>query len=412
VPVRVVVGGAVSSVEIVLDGKPAGLLAGPDWSADLDLGTEIAPHELVARALGADRRELARARQWLNLPRPPAEVEILLERNASGLATAARLSWESLTGARPRSVRATFDGGPIPVLAESRVAIPAYDPEQVQLLSLELEFDDAVRARKDLVFGGRAGEQAQSELTAVPLRARPGAKPPSTLPRGALKTPERSLDVAAVEEGAGILLVVRDSLGVRGLGRPDMERYNAMWYRTDLSLDRQTAVRFLWPRPVEYRGNGLPAELFPGSREFDGSAGGLRWLLTRVVNPAPEPRAPRFTDAVAVAGLHAYGTFRRRAVLLVLDGQFEDASQYPPDAVRRFLRMLRVPFFVWSIGRPTGARAPWSEAVDVSAENALRTAFDRIRDELAGQRIVWVEGRVLPQDIRLVEDAAGYELVD
>lgn len=403
-----------SSVELQLDGKPAGLLDGPAWSANLDLGTEIAPHELVARALGEDRRELARTRQWLNLPRPPAEVEILLERNVSGLATAARLSWESLTGERPRSVRATFNGArlPVAVLAEPRVALPAYDPEQAQLLTVELEFDDAVRARKDLVFGGRAGEQAQSELTAVPLRARPGAKPPSTLPRGALKTPERSLDVAAVEEGAGILLVVRDSRGVRGLGRPDMERYNAMWYRMDLALDRQTVVRFLWPRPVEYRGSGLPAELFPGSREFDGSAGGLRWLLTRVVNPAPEPRAPRFADAVAVAGLHAYGTFRRRAVLLLLDGQSEDASQYAPDAVRRFLRMLRVPLFVWSIGRPTGARAPWSEAGDVSAENALRTAFDRIRDELAGQRIVWVEGRVLPQDIRLAEEAAGYELVD
>jgi len=410
VPVKVLVGGPVESVEVVLDGHPAGVLTAPRWSDEIDLGTEVVPHELVARALGRDRQELARTRQWLNLPRPPAEVEIVLERNAAGVATDAALSWESLTGEQPKSVRLSFNGKSLSVSKDHSVRLPAYDSEEAQLLTAELEFENAVRARKDLVFGGRAGEQAESELTAVPVRAVAETPSPARL-QGLLRSGGSPLDVAAVEEGAGILLVVRDSVA-RGLGRFRFEGSLRILQR-DMLLDSHSKIRFVWPRPAAYPGSGLPVELFPVSRELDASTGGLRWILTRVFNPQPEPRSARFADAVAVAGLNGYGTFRRRAVLLVLAPEDHDASQYSADMVRRFLASLRVPLFVWSLGPlgPLGSAWAWEEAVDVSSEDALKAEFARIRVELESQRIVWVAGKILPQNVSLTDDARRIELV-
>lgn len=411
-PVKVIVGGPVESVEVVLDGRSAGSLTAPSWSAEIDLGAEIVPHQLVARALGPDRHELARTRQWLNLPRAPAEVEILVERNAAGLATGGALSWESLTGETPKTVSARFNGVKLTVSKDRRIALPAYYPEQVQLLTVELEFANDVRARKDLVLGGRTGEQAETELSAVPIRVEAGAATPAPAAlRGSLVSAEGPLEVAAVEDGQARLLIVRDSRGVRGLGQPNLQAFNTAFFRTDLSLDRETVVRFLWPRPAEYTTAGKTAELFPFSHPFGTSDGGLRWLLTRIVNPAPEPRPPKFADAVAVAGLDAYGSFRRRAVLLVLGNGTEDASQYRAEAVRRFLQVLRVPLFVWSTGDPTGPQRVWPGAVDVTSEARLREAFSRIKDELATQRIVWVEGRVLPQEVGLANDSGRIALV-
>jgi hypothetical protein len=413
VPVRLLVDGPVASVELVLDGLAVGTVSGPAWSGAVDLGTAIAPHELLARGLGKDREELVRARQWLNLPRPPAEVEILLERNPKGLATGAALSWESLTGEQPKSVRASFNGKALSVSKDHSVRLPTYDPEEAQLLTVELEFENAVRARKDLVFGGRAGEQAESELTAVPVHVSAGGKTPSpAMLQGVLRSGGGPLDVVAVEEGAGILLVVRDSVA-RGLGRYRFEGSLRMLQR-DMLLDRHSTVRFVWPRPATYPGSGLPVELFPVSRELDASTGGLRWMLTRVFNPQPEPQSPRFADAVAVASLNGYGAFRRRAVLLVLAPEDHDASQYSAGMVRRFLASLRVPLFVWSLGPPVGpvgSAWAWTEAVDVSSEDALKAEFAKIKVELEAQRIVWVAGKILPQDITLPDESGSIELV-
>lgn len=410
-PVRVVVGGPVASVELVLDGKPAAVLGGPFWTGDLRLGPELAPHELVARALGADGKELASAQQWLNLPRPPAEVEVLVERNAAGVAKRAAFSWESLTPHGPTAIRATFNGAPLPVSKDHSAAIPAYDPEQVQLLSVELEFEDGVRARKDLVLGGRTGEHAETELSAIPIRLAEGATKPSAADlRGRLLRRGEPLAVAAVEQQGGILVVVRDANRLKGLGRWANVAMPVQ-FRNDLALDPKSVVRFLWPRPKSHRRTDSVVDLFPVSGEFEHAFGGLRWILTRVDNPVPEPRAPRFADAVAVAGLHAFGTFRRRAVLLVMDANTIDASELSADGARRFLESLRVPLFVWSIGAPVGPTAAWDGAVDVMSENALRDSFKKLKSELDGQWIVWVEGKVLPQEVTLAPGASGIELV-
>ena len=87
-----IVEGPVAAVEFQLDGEPVARLAKPPWSTRIDLGADISPHELTARALDSSGVEIARVRQWLNLPRPQAETQIVLERDESGRAIAAHLS--------------------------------------------------------------------------------------------------------------------------------------------------------------------------------------------------------------------------------------------------------------------------------------------------------------------------------
>ena len=73
---------------------------------------------------------------------------------------------------------------------------------------------------------------------------------------------------------------------------------------------------------------------------------------------------------------------------------------------------IRVPFFVWSLkSLPTQPLAKdWTTVEEVSSVTKLEKAVEKLKTELAAQRIVWVQGRYLPQDIALSDRARGIEL--
>jgi len=280
-----------------------------------------------------------------------------------------------------------------------------------------------VKSRKDLVLGGASGSEAGSELTSVPIRRRSSEKEPSpsTL-KGRLLRKGETLSVAAVETGPALLWVVRDSSAdeaARHLGRRGRQVFTSRWGSAGqvpggdlkLRLEADDRMRYVWPRPVAIAGSVLPTELFPTSRAFLAEKVGLHWLLTSVHNPAPENVGARFADAVAVAGVNAYAGLQRRAVLLVLGQADADQSQYAPEAVRRYLARLHVPLFVWSLGSPSPAAAAWGEVRDVSTTIGMLQAFADLRQELASQRIVLVEGRLLPQEIEPAAEGGSIELV-
>jgi hypothetical protein len=178
VPVTVLVEKPVAAVRYELDGKPVGRVERAPWTLPLDFGAELVPHELVAHALDAAGKEIGVARQFVNLPRPPAEVEVVLERDVKGRATAARFSGQSLIGSRPARVTATFDGAPLPAGESGRVALPDYDENVRHVLSVELEFSPIVRSRTDVVFGGTETGVVRSELMAVVVRWRVSRRRP------------------------------------------------------------------------------------------------------------------------------------------------------------------------------------------------------------------------------------------
>ena len=394
----------------------------------MDLGRELAPHELVARAFDSDGHEVARARQWLNVPRPPAEISLLLERNSEGRGVAVRLASQSLLGTPPRRIAVTFDGKPLDVRNPARIRLPELTPDAVHLISAEVEFSPTVVSRAGIVLGAHSESEASSELTGVPVRLSSGATlpPPASAP-GWFRKGNEPLHIVAVEKGPALVLVVRDTdhtealakLGksgrtifVRGEGGA-LPQYDPDATRFENRLDDADRIRFLWPRANRMAGSEMPTELFDASRDFAGNFAGIHWLLTHVSHPIPKRPGERFADAVAIAGLQASAGYTRRAVVLVLGSQTDDASRYPSNLVRSYLAKIRVPLFVWSLEPKTADRvaAAWGEPQDISSYPKFKAAFDRLRRELDSQQLVWLEGRHLPQEIALSREARGIEIV-
>ncbi|MEA2564118.1 MAG: hypothetical protein QOH06_5622 [Acidobacteriota bacterium] len=421
-PVELAVEGPVAAVELVLDGTVAGRIEKPPWKGQIDFGSTLVPHELVARALDADGREVARTRQWINLPRPPAEVDILLE--GAGNPSKAWLTWQSRTGAQPTSIDLTLDGRPLTLGPDGKAALPAYDPESAHVLSAELQFPSNVVARRDAVFGGKYGSEVSTDLTAVPVRARRGKLTAASL-QGRLLAGGKPLTVAAVEKAPAEVFVVRElgvsaALGrlgeskkkrtVQGQGMNSRLSIQDDYLRYEIGLRKEDEVRFIYPVPRSYSASGQRAELFDWSRPFTLQDGGMHWLLTRLMVPGGPPGKQRLADAVAVAGVQALSGSRPRAVVVVMGAAPEDVSLCDPATVRQYLSSVRVPLFVWSVVKTDAAASDWGKIEDVSTVSKLRAAVADLRDELESQWIVWVEGTHLPQSITLGPGAEGIEL--
>jgi hypothetical protein len=417
--VEVSLTGSVAAVELRLDGAAVARLEQSPWAAWVDLGSDLAPHELVARALGPSGEELSRARQWINLPRPPAEVEILLERDETGKATAARLASASLLGARPAALLAAFDDRPIPIGPGGRVELPSYDSGTTHLLTATAEFPNGVLARRDTVLGGVTTNETAAELTGVPVRVA-GRPPTAAAVTGWFVKNGEPLPVVAFEHAGAQLLIVRDltieearaRVGVREtrartlVGRPIAEAIAA-----GARLDREDRARFLWPVVQVTWGGELRTELFESSHDFLLRGDAIPWLLTHIEDPHPASSPPRYADAVAVAGLQAAASRGRRAVLLVVGSRTADASRLGPAAVCLYLERLRVPLFIWSLTGPSGRDPAWGAQEDISNPALLRRACNRLKESLEAQWIVWLAGEHRPQDIALSGEARGLELV-
>ena len=415
-PIEVTVSGPVAAVELTLDGAPAGRVEKAPWVARVDLGADLRPRELVARALDAEGKEIARASQWLNLPRPPAEVGIVLEQGEGGAPKAALLTWHIVSGVKPASVQLTLDGEPLRVDAKGRAELPPRDLKTLHVLTAELWFPPGLTARKDVVYGGEYGSEISTELTAVPVSVSPGAALPE--PGGLdgwFAAGGSPVSVAAVEDGPGKVVVVRVPTGKEIEDRlvPRSRRAAvAPAFRRRMLLGKDDRVRFLSLSSSPFRSSKIPAELFNLTSELTVNDGGMYWFLTNA--RLMETRKPerRIADAVAVAGLQATADNRRRAVVLVLGGDLvRDVSTYDPATVRAYLQSIRVPLFVWSLyGSSSAAARAWGKTEDISNPAKLEKAVSKLRAELDSQKIVWIEGRHLPQAVTLSPAAQGVEL--
>ena len=410
--VEISAGPEIAAVELLLDGRSVARLAEPPWSAEVDLGADLLPHRLTARGLDALGDEAGRAEQWLNVPRPAAEVQIVFEKAAPGKPRVARLTWQSVTNDRPVAISLTLDGMPLKLDAENRATIPARPGAgSTRVLSAALRFANGVEAHRDVALGAVYGDEVATELTALPVRLRRGSQlPPLAQLQGWFTADGKALRVSAVDTGPPHLMVVREpGAANRVVGWSAIPQHE---YR----LKRGSRLRYLGTIARAFAESGSSAlsasssvtfELFQGSQELDAGEYGLTWLLSRVVEDTSGGQA-RTADAVAVAGLQAAGGSGPRAVLLFLaGGNAQDASRFAGPAVRRYLAALHVPLFVWS-ARPVSdsTKAAWGGVENVSTPPGLDRAFQRLTEELDAQRIVHLEGRHLPQSIALASPGA------
>ena len=385
----------VHTIHMLLDDRAVAVLQQPPWRATVDFGSSIVPGKLVAIAYDAKDNEIARATQLINVPRPVAEFNITLQNDAAGAPATAQFKWEHLVGAKADSATLTVDGKPVPIDKSGTIArLPRLDMKRPHLIAGELKFEDGFVTRRELVVGGELTDTAEAEMTPIGVRQGRGATPNLSDCFTSEGTPVR---VGAVENSPGVVIFVLDpdpedplrklnpQVGAAGL-------LQKMEVRHLFPLDPHTFMRVLFPI-AERRSttSNAMAELFPPSKDVASDEGGLIWFLTRAYETLLDKTAPRqFTDAVGVAGLNAISGAHRRAVVLVLSSH-EDASAHSAASVRRYLASIGVPLFVWS---PSGPRpdmlAAWGEIDDISSRANLKSAVDRLRAELASQRVAWV----------------------
>jgi hypothetical protein len=176
-----------------------------------------------------------------------------------------------------------------------------------------------------------------------------------------------------------------------------------------MRLGKEDRVRFLSLSSHSFKDSRVPSELFDFGPELTWKDGGMFWFLTATGDLKTRGQR-QVADAVAVAGLQAASGNQPRAVVLVLDASAEDGSRYDPATVRRYLESVRVPLYVWSLyGAKSPASLAWG-AEDISNIPKLAAAVARLRADLESQKIVWIEGRHLPQSIALTPAARGVEL--
>jgi len=415
-PVEVLAPPATARVELLLDGRPAGALAGPPWTGTLDVGPEIAPHEVIAVARDAAGEELGRARQWLNLPQPPAILDVTLQVTPEK-GGVARVAWAAVEGVAPREVRATLDGAPLAVRDPAAIALPAYDPDSPHLLRVEAAFPGDLTASRELVFGGALAEETSTELTAVPVLLA-GRRPAGEI---AVMASGRRLAPFAVEEGDADLVVVFDPgarAALRGMIGELLRRAPGVtraptassWVdgRHVARLPPQTRLRVIWPVARQPARPELRWEVFPYTPELSRWEGGLLWHLLLSDGPPAAGGDPALADAVALAGRMAAQNARRRAVLLVVAPGGRDPSHFSAGAVRRYLERLRVPLRVWAPGKvDPAAAAAWGEVEPLPHLAGFERAAKRLFEHLERQRIVWVAGAHLPQELTLAPEARG-----
>lgn len=410
VPVEVGVGPEVARVELLLDGRPVAARAGPPWVLVLDLGEELSPHRLEAVARDGQGREVGRAVQLLNLPRPPAEAALLLEAAGAEGGRRARLAWESPLG-DPEQIEVTFDGAPLPVADPRSIPLPAHDPAQLHLLRADLVFGGRVSATAELVFGGVSDRVAET-LTAVPVRLRDEGPPPIPADlTGSLAAVGRELPVVALEEGPVEVVVVPGG-GVREALQRLAARSaltlapSQLRLRQLAQLPRDHRLRILWPVAERHGGAGVDFDVFPPSPELSHLDGGLYWLLAGGGLAVPAGETQRLADAVAVAGTLAAAHNRRRVVVALEAPGNADGSRLPAPVVARYLARLRVPLEVWRVGEeePAG-ESGFGAAQAIRSLTDLGRAVRQLTRQLDRQRIAWVEGRYLPQEVQVTAGA-------
>jgi len=409
--IELVVGGDVGLVRVELDGSLVGELTGEPWSLECDFGPELHPHKLEAIAFDPLGREIARARQLINLPRARAEAALILESDGGGSPETARLIWQHIEYSSAESVSFRFDDEELALIGPDRVLLPEYDPSSLHLLEAELRFPDGAHYRAELNISGRTGFGADAELTGLTLVAPPGARLDVRKLGGWFEKDGQAVETRGLERAPAKIVMVIDETAIPALRKLATYGSSLTTHNTDLRQGEQ--LEFLFPHARLATAKGDQSRLFSISQPFSSEDGSIPWILTRLQPPEPFP-ARRVNDAIGVAAVEAAAGSRPRAVVLVLGHELADTSAYGIREVEIFLRELRVPLFVWWTGhplsenvgegrRPLMVNTPWGRAQDISSLSRIIEATEILRLELDRQLTVWIEGSHLPSEIELTK---------
>ncbi len=422
----------VDHVDLVLDGQTIGVVKDPPWSFRHDFGDELQPHELIAVARGSDGKELARARQWINLPRGLVEAQLTLEGRANAEQRTARLTWSNIYGTQPSRIEVFLDDEllkldvPLDGAPPRSIRLPASDPYQPHFLHAELDFGAYGSATADLAFGAGFGEQVWTELTGVPvlLDKKNGSFEVQELDGWFLSNSDPVKVTRVAMGGANIKVVIGSEARIRlrqisqgsremfhnTRGQPrSVEKLRGA--RAKAPQRHGEAISVFWPIPKQLSQDGIAYEIFEAAGAYDRDYP-VRGNDLAFLKPTQAAEGPqKLAEAVATAGLAAAAGGHRRAVVLIMVGDDPDSSGISPQAAVAFLQRLHVPLYVWSPSNKTPRQGPWGEVEHIPSLRALSGSYKRLSKTLARQRVVWLDGAYLPQSIELSPQAEKLRIV-
>ena len=413
-PVELAVSGDVREVELRLDGELVGVLRGAPWKLDCDFGRDLTTHVLVAVARGPFGTEIGRASQLINIPRPHVDTQLMLDGWRAGRPRSARLIWRSVEPVEPSAVSIILDGRVLADRFAERYELPELDPEVIHFLSARLECPGNLSASAEVVFGGVYGSSTDTQLTAVPVTGRKLRRLEQV--QGLLEKDGQPLRVVALEDGPAEAVIVRDRralarlAALEALYTPKRDEY------PPASLARDDALLVMSPRAYLAVHPEHKYAVFPLSAPTTRKDASLPWMLAAARFDHSPVLPQQLTSAVATAGLRAAASQKRRAVVLVTSDCADVSGQWSPQAVRRYLAQLRVPLRVWQVERPAAdahRSGGFCDGVQL-VENVIQYtgAIRRLRRDLQGQQIVWVEGRHLQRKITLTGGDPRMRLAD
>lgn len=440
---------AVRAVEVRVDGQPIHRMEEPPWGFQVDWGSEIRPRELEVVAFDGEGRELDRDRGWINLHASQAKAQIVFAPpGKKGRIPHFGLRWRTVGIRTPESVVAHFDEKKLDIDQTGQILLPDYDPDELHWLSVEVDFGAAGKEVLGASVGGENLFELDTELTPVAVEVESRLGGPDL--GGLFRIDDEPLTVHGVEKGPIEVLMVCDPAAVRNLlvlsraarvgsntirgsgirrslpgtltqsfslGEIDADAEVTAWdlYTRDPGisefgrLGENTTLRFLWPQTASWRGSVLSPETFHQSPAQPMAGTGL---LASTYRQSPPQMPNQVAPAVAMAGLVASSSSRRRAVVLVGENLGTEDPRYIAMVVR-YLQALRVPLYVWTVGANPDPGA-WPNALhlgdldnEIRTRNNLGDAIKDLRFDLRRQRIVWLEGRWLPQDISFVPGTEG-----
>jgi len=216
-PMQFEVSPEVASIEVLVDGQTLGHITKAPWAANLRLGDEIVPHEVVAIALDAAGEPIAEATQWLNFGREFTEARIVFVQGSDRRRV--RIDAWSGDGETPNELRLRLDGERLRAGREGVFDLPELDLDELHYLAADVGFPNGAEAHPELVFGGIYGAVETSELTALAVELpADGLRPDAAAMAGWFEVDEpwpdilpwmtEAIDLASTRASAGAVRVL------------------------------------------------------------------------------------------------------------------------------------------------------------------------------------------------------------
>ena len=289
------------------------------------------------------RRPGARGRPRRGVDQPPAPPDQSGDRPREGRSRPPQGGegpMDDLKGEEPRAPCSPSTALPLPLDPDgARPSCRRTTCKSFHLLTAQVDFQPDTSVRRDIVYGGEYGSEVSTELTGVPVQpAAAGCRRPASSAAGSPR--RQAAGRRRRRGGAGQALHRRASAGPNRseTGQKMESKREVSSTRHPLRGCGSDSEDESARRPLSRHGSRAPARTARPVPDLAGrSIPGTRGSSVVLLMTARRPQrgrvpAPRFTDAVAAAGLEAITENRRRAVLLLLSGQEKDAEPVRPRA--------------------------------------------------------------------------------